>query len=200
MLLLEASSSSPPTTATPAAADDDGRSALLLAAAAAGLPVAVAVYGTDGRVRAQNALSERLLGRDHHLRTWWGNDAVPIPARFRGELHVPTHIRREPAWHWVALSPYPAGGTVACHVPLDTIDAVRALRLAKVPAAPPPSHTHSTRTSHTVTSAALLRTQTERTKQSGTATWTCTDTERERGAGFLCSVANTGWWGGGCDM
>ena len=150
----------PPTVASArrtSSSADAGMATRVMARAAHLLNATVAVYAGDGQLIVQNRLSEALFGPAHTLADWWPQPASAVAALdtvrqagFRGELVVPT--RAGNAAHWVEVTPCadtdgpsttnsasslgPAGpydaATVVMQIPLESIDVIRVLRVAKV--------------------------------------------------------------------
>ena len=126
----------------------------LLAQATQNVDICLAVYDAEGRVAAQNAASEAAFGAGHQLLDRFA--ATPATAGltvkallatgYIGDLRVPTLLAGAPVWYWMHVRPWTetdsASGAAAAAeeaphllciaIPLDAIDAVRVLQVAKV--------------------------------------------------------------------
>ena len=168
VLLLEAVAAGPPPLRNAATAARRGSSSSeslalrTLLRASMHLNASVTVYSADGHLVVQNRLSEALFGPAHTLADWWPArssaaatmDTVRL-AGFRGELLVPT--RTGEAWHWVDVALWTDadgaanaghgrgdGAIIVLQIPIDSIDTIRVLRVAKVRGRPPrQAHTHT---------------------------------------------------------
>ena len=149
---VSGSSSSASLLAPPSAAVPAGLR--LLAQATQNVDICLAVYDAEGRVAAQNAASEAAFGIGHRLLDRFA--ATPATAGltvkallatgYIGDLRVPTLPAGAPVWYWMHVRPWTessstGGATTAAEeaphllcisIPLDAIDAVRVLQVAKV--------------------------------------------------------------------